>query len=107
MSVGESIPTENNTGLIPIYKKAGARLYPANYQLANVSSVICMLMESIIKDALTGYLDVDDIISPYQHGFMSDSSRLNNLPDRAMDEESGIDILFLRAGHSRTMFVGS
>jgi len=70
MGVGESIPTENNTGLIPIYKKAGARLYPANYQPVNVTSVICMLMESIIKDALTGYLDVDDIISPYQHGFI-------------------------------------
>jgi len=58
-------------------------------------------MESTIKDALTCYLDVNDIISPQQHGFMSGRSCLTNVLEtlecwtKALDEGSVIDVLYL------------
>ena len=87
--------------IIPIYKKAGARSDPVNYRPVSLTSVTCKLMESIIKDALTHYLDVNDIISPHQHGFMSGRSCLTNLLEtlecwtKALDEGVGIDVLYL------------
>jgi len=53
------------------------------------------------KDALTHYLDVNDIISPHQHGFMSGRYCLTNLLEtlecwtKALDEGSEIDVLYL------------
>ena len=96
------VPTDWKTAhIIPIYKKAGARSDAANYRPVSLTSVACKLMESIIKDALTHYLDVNDIISPHQHGFMSGRSCLTNLLEtlecwtKALDEGSGIDVLYL------------
>jgi len=96
------IPSDWRTAhIMPIYKKAGARSDPANYRPVSLTSVVCKLMESIIKDALTHYLEVNAIISPHQHGFMTGRSCLTNLLEtlecwtKALDEGLGIDVLYL------------
>jgi len=58
-----------------LFKKA-AKSDPGNYRPVSRTSVICKIMESIIKDSLLS--SVKDKISCYQHGFMKGWSCLSN-----------------------------
>jgi hypothetical protein len=50
------LPAERKTAhIVPIYKK-GSRSDPANYRPISLTSVACKLMESIIKDEVTQFL---------------------------------------------------
>jgi hypothetical protein len=96
-----AIPDDWKTAhIVPIYKK-GAKSDPANYRPVSLTSVVCKVMESLIKDQLMKYLQDNNIISDSQHGFVSGKSCLTNLLEtleswtKALDEGFGIDVLYL------------
>jgi hypothetical protein len=84
----------------PIYKKGGKH-EPSNYRPVSLTSVPCKIMESIIKDEMTRFLNEQEWISKQQHGFVSGRSCLTNLLEafdawtRLLDEGYGIDVIFL------------
>ena len=86
--------------VVPIFKK-GAREDPANYRPVSLTSVPCKIMESLIKDKLTEYLEMNYTISHYQHGFMTGRSCLTNLSEtlecwtEALNKGVGIDVIYL------------
>ena len=50
-----------------------------NYRPVSLTSVLCMLMESIIRDKLLEHMRKNDIISNKQHGFVPFGSCMSNL----------------------------
>ena len=54
----------------PIFKK-GARNRAANYRPISLTSIVCKLMESIVKESVMNHLLQHGLLSPKQYGFIS------------------------------------
>ena len=64
--------------IIPIFKK-GLRNKSENYRPVSLTSVICKLLERLIKDHLVDFLVKNKLIDPSQHGFLKARSCLTNM----------------------------
>ena len=62
----------------PIFKK-GARNIAENYRPISLTSVVCKLMEKIVKDAVLSHLIENNLLSPKQYGFVSGRSTVTQL----------------------------
>ena len=67
---------EANT--IPLFKK-GSRNKSENYRLVCLTSVICKLLERLIKDHMVDFLFKNKLINPSQPGFLKARSCLTNM----------------------------
>ena len=77
MSLKEGIaPFEwKEANIIPLFKK-GSRNKSVNYRPVSLTSVICKLLETIIKDHMMDFLIKHKLINPSQHGFLKAKSCL-------------------------------
>ena len=84
----------------PLFKK-GDKLNPSNYRPVSITSIVCKVMESIIRDTMMNHLLVNRIITRDQHGFVPKKSCCTNLLEtmdiltQAIEEGYSIDIIFL------------
>ena len=84
----------------PLFKK-GDKLNPSNYRPVSITSIVCKVMESIIRDTMMNHLLVNGIITSDQHGFVPKKSCCTNLLEtmdiltQAIEEGYSIDIIFL------------
>ena len=84
----------------PIYKK-GSKAVPGNYRPVSLTSVLCKIMESIVRDAIVLHLTKHNLIRDSQHGFMGGRSCLTNLLEyleemtKLVDLGKSIDIVYL------------
>jgi hypothetical protein len=84
----------------PIFKK-GDKCQPGNYRPISLTSVVCKLMETIIRDNLVKFLEENNIINNSQHGFRNKRSCLTNLLDffhyvfDVFDESRSVDVVYL------------
>ncbi|KAJ8042255.1 LINE-1 reverse transcriptase-like [Holothuria leucospilota] len=62
----------------PIFKK-GDRSLPCNYRPVSLTSVVCKVMESVIKDCLLKYILDNGLLNLSQHGFLPSRSCVTNL----------------------------
>ena len=89
-----------DANVTPIYKK-GCRKQPSNYRPISLTSVICKILESIIKDNIVKYLDKHNLIKSSQHGFSKNKSCLTNLIEfyhklfHEHDRTKALDIIYL------------
>ena len=77
-----------NTGVVPndwklaqvspIFKK-GAKDKAENYRPISLTSIVCKLMEKIIKERVMKHLTDNDLLSKKQHGFMKGRSTVTQL----------------------------
>ena len=75
----EQIPDDwRKANVTPIFKK-GDRNDPANYRPVSLTSQVCKIMESIIKEVLFDHLTENNLLSDKQHGFRQGRSCLSNL----------------------------
>ena len=73
------VPFEwKEANIIPFFKK-GSRNKSVNYRPVSLTSVICKLLESIIRDHMMDFLIKQKLINPSQHGFLKAKSCLTNL----------------------------
>ena len=85
--------------ITPIFKK-GSKASAGNYRPVSLTSILCKVMESILRDAIVEHLAVNKILLPSQHGFMKSKSCLTNLLEyletltRLVDEGHSVDIVF-------------
>jgi hypothetical protein len=70
--------------IAPIYKKS-ERTDPSNYRPIALTSSVCKLMETIIKDQLLSYLISNSIITKCQHAFLARHSTATNLLETVND----------------------
>jgi hypothetical protein len=84
----------------PIHKK-GCRSKASNYRPISLTSVVCRVMESIIKDVIMDHLVKNDLISKAQHGFLKGKSCTTNLLEaqdiitKAIEQGYPVDIILL------------
>ena len=64
--------------ITPLYKK-DEKCLASNYRPISLTSIICKIIESIIKDDLMSYVCNNNIITSLQHGFLTGSSCQSNL----------------------------
>ena len=64
--------------IITLFKK-GLRNKSENYRPVSLTSVICKLLERLIKDHMVDCLGKNKLIDPSQHGFSKATSSLTNM----------------------------
>ena len=102
MSLQEGmVPLEwKEANMIPLFKK-GSRNKFVNYRPVSLTSVICKLLETIIRDHMMDFLVKHTLINPSQHGFLKARSCLTNLLcffeeiTKWVDEGSPVDVIDL------------
>ena len=62
----------------PLFKK-GQKSKANNYRPVSLTCILCKIMESIIRDNLVKYLETNNFLSDFQHGFVSKRSCSTNL----------------------------
>ena len=102
MSLQEGIvPLDwKEANIIPLFKK-GSRNKSVNYRPVSLTSVICKVLETIIRDHMMDFLIKHKLINPSQHGFLKARSCLTNLLcffeeiTKWVDEGSPVDVIYL------------
>ena len=97
----QSVPKEwKNANITPIFKK-GSKFEAGNYRPVSLTSVICKVMESLIRDKIVDHLNKYELILPTQHGFVNRRSCLTNLLEylekltELVDEGNCVDVIYL------------
>ena len=86
---------------IPLFKK-GSRNKSVNYRPVSLTSVICKLLETIIRDHMMDFLNKHKLINSSPHGFLKAKSCLTNLLcflekiiTKWVDDGSPEDVIYL------------
>jgi ribonucleases P/MRP protein subunit RPP40 len=83
-----------------IYKK-GPKNDPSNYRPISLTSQICKLLETILRDSITDHLQRCRLIRDTQHGFVKKRSCLTNLLEfleftgSQIDNGNAVDVIYL------------
>ena len=73
------IPDDWKTAkVIPIFKK-GAKGKPENHRPVSLTSEVCKMKESIIREKISDHLYTNALLNASQHGFMKNKSCQTNL----------------------------
>ena len=84
----------------PIHKK-GDRTDPSNYRPVSLTSQVCKVLESIIRDKIVEHLDKYNLLNNSQHGFREGRSCLTNLLEtleqwtEIIDDGDCVDVAYL------------
>ena len=62
----------------PLFK-TGSKLVRSNYRPVSLTSVVCKILESIVRDHIMKYLSLNELITPSQHGFVPNKACITNL----------------------------
>ena len=95
------VPFEwKEANIIPLFKK-GSRNKSENYRPVSLTSVICKLLERLIKDHMVDFLVKHTLLNSSQHGFLKARSCLTNMLcfleeiTKWIDVGSPVDIIYL------------
>ena len=73
------VPSEwKETNITPLFKK-GSRNKPENHRPVSLTSVVCKLLETLIRDQMVEFLVKQKLINTSEHGFLKARSCLTNL----------------------------
>lgn len=96
-----SLPNIWKTSVItPIFKK-GDKCQASNYRPISLTSVLCKALERLIVDNILPFLMNNNMIPPFQHGFVPNHSVITNLLasinswTMALDSGNPTDIIYL------------
>ena len=84
----------------PIFKK-GSKSLPSNYRPISLTSIVCKMLETLIRDKLVNHLEENNLLRDTQHGFRNKRSCLTNLLDflydvfNRYDDSKAVDIIYL------------
>ncbi len=85
----------------PIYKGKGSRHDRANYRPISLTSVICKVMEKVIRSSVFSHLIDNNLISGDQHGFRAKYSTQTQLIEfldwvtKEVDKGNSIDVAYV------------
>ena len=95
------VPFEwKEANIIPLFKK-GSRNKSENYRPVSLTSVICKLLERLIKDHMVEFLVKHKLLNSSQHGFLKARSCLTNMLcfleeiTKWIDVGSPVEIIYL------------
>ena len=95
------VPSEwKEANITPLFRK-GSRNKPKNYRPVSLTSVVCKLLETLIRDHMVEFLVKHKLINISQHGFLKARSCLTNLLcfseeiTKWADDGSPVDVVYL------------
>ena len=95
------VPSEwKESNITPLFKK-GSRNKPENYRPVSLTSVVCKLLETLIRDHMVEFLVKHNLINTSQHGFLKERSCITNLLcffeeiTKWVDDGSPVDVVYL------------
>ena len=97
---GETPDDWRTANVAPIFKK-GDRNNPANYRPVSLTSQVCKVLESIIREGVIEHLNNNNLLAEEQHGFREGRSCLSNLLTtledwtKMLDEKDCVDVAYL------------
>ena len=94
------IPTEwKKADVVAIFKK-GTRSNPGNYRPVSLTSVLCKMLESFVRDSVVNHMNDLNLYTSCQHGFRKKRSCVTQLLEVMeyltdfLDEGNAIDIVY-------------
>jgi len=96
-SIPESWKTANIT---PLFKK-GDKRDPSNYRPISLTSVVCKVLERLIRDHLMNHLKMNNLLSNKQYGFIPGRSvslqvlTVMNDWTKTLDKGESVDVIYL------------
>ncbi len=100
MEEGEVPDDWREANVTPIFKK-GSKSNPRNYRPVSLASLCCKVMKSVMINAVTDHLNINNLIGSSQHGFMKAKSCMTNLLEfleaatTPVDRGEAFDIIYL------------
>jgi hypothetical protein len=99
LKTGE-VPKEwKEANVTPLFKKS--RMERSNYRPVSLTSTICKILESIIRDSVMKYLQLNKLIVSSQHGFVQNKACVTNLLEtldiitNAVNKGHSVDLILL------------
>jgi hypothetical protein len=85
------IPSQwSKAAVVPLFKK-GDKGKVSNYRPASLTSTTCKIMEHIINSNIIKHLEINNILSDYQHGFRKERSCESQLVITLQDLANGLN----------------
>ena len=84
----------------PIHKK-GSKQLASNYRPISLTSIICKIMERLIRNQLVAYMENNNLFTKHQHGFRQGYSCVTQLIEvidewtKQLDNHNNIDVIYL------------
>ena len=100
MEEGVVPPDWKRANVTPIFK-SGSKGSPGNYRPVSLTSIVCKVMESCIRDGIVDFLAEHELLRMSQHGFTRRRSTLTNLLEyleelnRLVDQGIAMDVVYL------------
>ncbi len=101
LDTGVLLSDWKEANITPIYKNKGSKHEATNYRPVSLTSVICKLIEKLIRKDIVEHMERNNLFSIYQHGFLEGRSCLSNLLTTMeewtgfLDRKSSIDCVYL------------
>ena len=95
------LPNEWKQANVSAILKKGSRKKAGNYRPVSLTSIVCKIMESCVRDHIVDHMSKNSLFSTQQYGFIkgrSTSLQLMNVIDmwtKALDKRFSIDIVYL------------
>jgi hypothetical protein len=89
-----------DANITAIFKK-GSRKEAGNYRPVSLTSILCKVLESFVRDSIVKHMNHNKLFSPYQHGFRSGRSCITQLLQvmdhwtELLDMGANIDCIYL------------
>ena len=95
-----ALPEEWKTANVTAIFKKGTKSEPGNYRPVSLTSVICKVFESIVRDCIVDHMTINKLFSECQHGFRQHRSCVTQLLHvmedltKLLDDKNNIDIIY-------------
>ena len=86
------MPSQWLEACITTIHKKGLKSAVGNYRPVSITSVVCKMMESIIRDHIVAYMSSNNLPANEQHGFVPNRDCMTNLLSALEVLESGCNI---------------
>ncbi len=89
-----------DANITPIHKK-GNKSVSNNYRPVSLTSILCKILESIIKDAIIEFLKKHKLLYKFQHAFIGKKSCTTQILEaldhwtKLLDEGDSVDVIYL------------
>lgn len=96
-----SVPIDWKIARIVPILKSGDKLLITNYRPISITCSCCKLLEHVIANYITNFLNENNILTPFQHGFRKGLSTVTQLVTvihtfaSILDKSGQIDVIFL------------
>ena len=95
-----SIPKDWKVADVTAIHKKGSKFDPGNYRPVSLTSIVCKIAESFVRDTILEYMEMNNFLSDCQHGFRHGRSCVSQLLQvmddisLMLDNEEPVDVVY-------------